>query len=211
MFADAVETVLHSTLNPHAAPGCKIYSAGEKVQERKDGLLASSLERLEGVHLLPCLTKYNGPASVSELFQPQEPSASNHQADRSLMVLFHGRLLMGQQQSLSCSLQKVPLQGFVVAPHETKCTFNDLRKSLTAGNPGKQEDEDECAEVEEPPAAITELRPCAQFDKLCYWNQDREPTVTDDVQQSLFFLRAVTALHDYEEEHAEFVDEEDAR
>lgn len=172
MFADAVEIGLHSTLNPHglkvAAPGCKLYSAGEKVQERKDELLVSSLKRLAKVHLLPCHIKYNGPALVSELFQAEESAASSHQANKKLMVLLHGRLLMGQKQLLSCSFHKIPLQGFVVAPHKTRCTLNDLRKSLTEKKQGKQKDEDECVEDEESPTAITELRPCARFHNLWY-------------------------------------------
>lgn len=172
MFADAADSMLGpvsgATASDRVAPcheGDK--DAVKKVQEL-DKWLKSALEHLEGVHLLPCHIKYTGPASVSELFRPRRlKSAAQDQLDgEKLEVLLHGRWLRGQEQALSCKPPQGKLQGFVVAPEETTCSLNNLRKSLTAEPLVDQLAEGACIEAEEPPATVTALRPCAEFDKL---------------------------------------------
>ncbi|CDJ31733.1 uncharacterized protein EMH_0010050 [Eimeria mitis] len=247
MFADAVENGLADiSLSCPSEPASSLGEgarvdgcSSEGIHERGSELLLSALERLEGVHLLPCHIKYTGFASVAERFQPRKvrpPAAAGVSAEEGeaaeeaaaetaegetaageaaeggdaagLEVLLHGRWLKGKEERLApadSSAASGALQGFVMATQETTCCLGELRKSFTAASAAAaavaaSTPDQDCVVTEEIPSTVTALRPLAEFNKLCYWQQDREPTSADDIPQSLFFLRAMAALHDYEEE-----------
>ncbi|CDI83597.1 hypothetical protein, conserved [Eimeria acervulina] len=214
MFADAVENGLAqvSAGSPLGPPtsirlGCEGDGCRRDVSHEAGKLLLAALQRLDGVHLLPCHIKYSGLASVEELFKPtrMRPDAAAGEEAGKLEVQLHGRWLRGQEERLlrdnSPSAVAAPkLHGFVVAAQQTTCNLGDLRKSYAAADAADSTLIKDCIEAEEPPSTVTALRPLAEFDKLCYWQQDREPTNADDIPQSLFFLRAMAALHDYQDE-----------
>ncbi|KAL8452469.1 hypothetical protein Emed_001326 [Eimeria media] len=200
MFADAADSGLDSVPGGSVEPSARLGLSGvsvEKEAQEEHGWLSSSLEQLETVHLLPCHIKYSGQASVSELFRPscvQSDAATQADAGK-LQVLLHGRWLRGQEQRLTNDEEALQLRGFVVAAAETSCMRAELRKALSSAQMNKSETpEVVCEDLEGSPATVTALRPCAEFNKLCYWQQDREPSATDDVQQSLFFLKAMAAV-----------------
>ncbi|CDJ43044.1 hypothetical protein, conserved [Eimeria tenella] len=221
MFADAVENPMtHVSGNSALDPASSFAQKSEEnsLDDAQDSgeLLAAALEGVKGVHLLPCHIKYSGLASVSENFQPRrvKPAAAAASAaadaaaaaDGQLEVLLHGRWLRGKEEPLaksSCSAAEAPqLQGFLVAAQEASCSQQDVRRSLllSAAAAAASAEEDSLVEAEEPPMRVTSLRPLAAFDKITYWQQDREPSSSDDVPKSLFFLRATAALHDFKDE-----------
>ena len=62
--------------------------------------MLAALQRLDGVHLLPCHIKYSGLASVEELFKPtrMRPDAAAGEEAGKLEVQLHGRWLRGQEE-----------------------------------------------------------------------------------------------------------------
>ncbi|KAL8447953.1 hypothetical protein Emag_004151 [Eimeria magna] len=209
MFADAADSGLDSVPGGTVMTSARLGLSGvalEKDAYEEHRWISSSLEHLEMVHLLPCHIKYSGQASVSELFRPTPVhSDAPTQADAGkLQVLLHGRWLRGQEQRLTGEEEALQVRGLVVAAEETSCIREKLRKALSSAQMHKSEtSEDVCEDLDGLPATVIALRPCAEFNKMCYWQQDREPSATDDVQQSLFFLKAMAALHDYQDEFAD--------
>ncbi|CDI74470.1 hypothetical protein, conserved [Eimeria praecox] len=217
MFADAVENGLAhiSASTPFEPPtvlggGCEGESCTQTGSLETGKLLLAALERLDGVHLLPCHIRYSGLASVAESFKVRQmrSTGAEEESGGGLEALLHGRWLRGKEERLASenpsatsSGRKAPsIQGFVVAAQETTCNQEDMRKTFVSSDVAGAVPDSDCVEAEEPLTTVTALRPLAAFDKLCYWQQDREPTDTDDVPQSLLFLRAMAALHDYQDE-----------
>ncbi|KAL8438043.1 hypothetical protein ACSSS7_000502 [Eimeria intestinalis] len=202
MFADAADSGLDprrggGTVVTGARLGFSAEAIGKDANEEQRWI-TSSLQSLEGVHLLPCHIKYSGQASVSDLFRPTrvQPHKEDHtHAAAQFEVLLHGRWLRGQEQRLSDEEEALQLRGLVVAAEESKCNLGEMRKRLSSVQMHKRESSaDVCEDVDGSPASGVALRPCADFNKLCYWQQDREPSATEDVQQSLFFLKAIAAV-----------------
>ncbi|OEH77229.1 uncharacterized protein LOC34621656 [Cyclospora cayetanensis] len=211
MFADSVENILTRSSDGTTSNSTDVFGErGENSPNNaSNGLkrecLKAALDSLEGVHLLPCQLKYSGLAPVSKLFCPKPLRPADQEkmvGNGRLEVLLHGRWLRGQQQQLAQSpiASKSQLRGFVVAPQSMNCTFSGIRRCFDPKNTGEGNKGRDCVEAGENATCVTELRPCADFDALCYWNQDREPNASDDIQQSLFFLRVAAALHCFEDE-----------
>ena len=175
MFADAVTNVLEHASESAALDKpdsatlqqefdtCTIESTQDQAS-----WLYTALDRLDGVHLLPCHIKYIGFASVAELFRPKylKTAAPNGAESGKLEVLLHGRWLIGQEQALCGDPHHAKLQGFVVATQEMHCTQKDLREFLSSEPSVDRIGDDDCIEAEEPQPNVTTLQPYAQFNKI---------------------------------------------
>ncbi|KAL8439494.1 hypothetical protein Efla_001425 [Eimeria flavescens] len=203
MFADAADSgVVSAEVGGQLTRARAAASASHNEREEEEGnkWLLLSLSKLDSVHLLPCHIKYSGRAPVSERFLPLQEGKSD-QTGSQLEALLHGRWLRGQQVTLCFEpAAKTRICGYVVSVQEESCNLGDLRRSLRGETDEEDKSEVVCLDGNEQPATGLALRPLAEFKKLCYWHQDREPAASDDVQQSLFLLKALAALHEYQDE-----------
>lgn len=185
MFADAVENgFVHACVNsPSGLPSslerrCEVDGSIPDGHRGSGKLLLSALQRVDAIHLLPCHMKYSGLASVAELFKPTRVSPVTvwGEAAAGLEVLLHGRCLRGKQERLasdnlvssSSAIAAHTLHGFVVAAQETTCSLVDLRRNFSLAAAADSAPDNGCVETEEPPTAVTSLRPLAEFDKIWF-------------------------------------------